>query len=85
MQLEESLAEPLLHQADSPDLDLASEVADMVEKLRYEKLSRRRSELTRMVEAGTATPEQRVEFSELLVTLATAKAGNPSPEERSKF
>ncbi len=84
-QLEESLAEPLLHQADSPDLDLGSEVADMVEKLRYEKLSRRRSELTRMVEAGTATPEQRIEFSELLVTLATAKAGNPSPEERSKF
>jgi DNA primase len=83
--IEVSLAEPLLHQADSPDLDLASEVADMVEKLSLDHWSRRRSELSRLVEEGTATPEQKVEFSELLERLATAKSGNPSPEERSKF
>jgi DNA primase len=83
--LEESLAEPLLHQADSPDLDLASEVDDMVGKLRGEQLSKRRGELARLLDAGTATPEQKAEYNELLGQLATAKSGNPSPEARSKF
>jgi DNA primase len=83
--LEECMAEPLLHQADSPDLDLVSEVNDLVEKLRAEQLSRRRGELARLLEAGTATAAQRAEYDELFVRLATAKSGNPSPEARSKL
>ncbi len=83
--IEESLIEPLLHQADSPDLDLGAEVSDMVEKLRGDQLTRRRAELARLLDAGTATPEQRAEYDELYTRLATAKSGNPSPEARSKF
>ena len=83
--LEESLLEPLLHQADSPDLDLGAEVHDMVEKLRGDQMARRRSELARLLDAGTATPEQRAEYDELYARLATAKSGNPSPEARSKI
>jgi hypothetical protein len=83
--LEECIAEPLLHQADSPDLDLASEVSDMVERLRAEQLSRRRGELARLLEAGTATKAQTAEYDELSVRLATAISGNPSPEARSKL
>jgi DNA primase len=80
-----ALSEPLLNQADSPDFDMASEVSDLIEKLRGESLSRRRSELSRLVEAGTATPAQEAEFGDLLTRLATSKSGNPPAEERSKL
>jgi DNA primase len=80
-----ALAEPLLNQAESPDFDMEAEVGDLIEKLHRENLNRRRGELTLLVEAGTATPEQRAEYSELLTRLATAKSGNPVPEERSKL
>ncbi|MGZ5032705.1 MAG: DNA primase [Usitatibacter sp.] len=83
--LEESLAEPLLHQAESPDLDLEAEITDLVEKLREQHQDRRRGELMRLVEAKTATPEQRAEFDDLMARLATAKSGNPVPESRSKL
>ena len=83
--LEESLAEPLLHQAESPDLDLEAEVRSLVAKLADEHVARRRSELTRLVEAGTATPDQTAEYIRLLAVLADAKSGNPPTEERSKL
>jgi DNA primase len=83
--LEESLAEPLLHQAESPDLDLEAEISSLVEKLREEHQDRRRGELMRLVEAKTATPEQRAEFDDLMARLATAKSGNPVSESRSKL
>jgi DNA primase len=83
--LEESLADPLLDQADSPDLDLESEVRDLVEKLRGDQLARRRTELAQLLAAGTATPEQTAEYNRLFASLQTAKSGNPSPEMRSKI
>jgi hypothetical protein len=60
-------------------------VVGLVDNLRGENLNRRRGELTLLVEAGTATPEQAAEYSELLGKLATAKSGNPVTEERSKL
>ena len=83
--LEESLQDPLLQQADSPDLDLEAEVRELVERLKGEQMARRRAELVRLLDAGTATPEQRAEYDELFGRLATAKSGNPSPEARSKL
>ena len=85
MALEEALADPLLLQADGPGLDLGAEVADMVGKLRGEQVSRRRSELARLVQSGKATAEQQAEYGRLLADLATAKSGNPTPESRSKL
>jgi DNA primase len=80
-----ALSEPLLNQADSPDFDLAAEVGDLVEKLLGEHLARRRSELARLLDAGTATPEQEAEYGRLHATLASSKSGNPPTEERSKL
>jgi DNA primase len=81
----DALSEPLLNQADSPDFDMDSEVADLVEKLRGEQLARRQTELVQLLTEGTATPEQRAEYDKLNARLATAKSGNPTPEERSKL
>ena len=81
----DALAEPLLNQLESPDFDLEAEVADLVGKLRDEHLARRSRELMRLLEAGTATPEQRAEYDRLHARLATAKSGNPVPEARSKL
>ncbi len=83
--IRECLAEPLLLQADSPDLDVASEVAGLVDHLRTDALNRRRSELVRLLDAGTATPEQEAEYGALLVSLSSAKSGNPPTEERSEI
>jgi DNA primase len=81
----EALNEPLLKQAESPDFDLAGEVGDLVETLRNERLARRGAELMRLVASGQASAEEKAEFEQHLATLATAKSGNPSPEERSKL
>jgi hypothetical protein len=81
----EAFEDPLLNQPESPHLDLAAEVAGLVEKLRRDSMDRRRTELMGLVQAGTATSEQRAEFDRLLATLATAKSGNQVPEERSKL
>jgi DNA primase len=77
----DALNEPLLNQADSPDFDMATEVGDLVEKLRGEHLARRHNELARLLDAGTATPEQEAEYA----SLAVAKSGNQPKEERSKL
>jgi len=79
------LDEPLLIQADRPDFDLAVEVGDLVETLRNQRLARRRDELMRIVASGTATADQKAEYDQHMASLATAKSGNPSPEERSKL
>jgi DNA primase len=81
----DALQDPLLNQPESPHLDLAAEVAGLVEKLRRDSMDRRRTELAGLVQAGTATSEQRAEFDRLLATLATTKSGNQVPEERSKL
>ncbi len=77
----EALNEPLLNQAESPDFDMATEVGDLVEKLRGEHFARRHNELARLLDAGTATPEQQAEYA----SLAVAKSGNQPKEERSKL
>jgi DNA primase len=81
----EALGDPLLKQADSPDFDWEAEVTGLVDNLRRDSMDRRRTELMGLVQAGTATPEQHAEFDRLLASLATAKSGNPPPEERSKL
>ena len=81
----DAFEDPLLNQPESPHLDLAAEVAGLVDKLRRDSMDRRRTELMGLVQAGTATSEQRAEFDRLLATLATAKSGNQVPEERSKL
>jgi hypothetical protein len=81
----EALADPLLNQPESPNLDLVAEVTGTVERLQRDSMDRRRTELMGLVQAGTATHEQRAEFDRLLAHLAAAKSGNPLPEERSKL
>jgi DNA primase len=81
----EALADPLLNQADSPDFDWEAEVTGLVDNLRRDSMDRRRTELMGLVQSGAATPEQQAEFDRLLTSLATAKSGNPPPEERSKL
>ncbi|HXN15572.1 MAG TPA: DNA primase [Usitatibacter sp.] len=76
-----ALQEPLLKQADSPDFDLAAEVMGLVEKLQSEQQARRSSELAMLLDAGTATPEQREEYARL----ATEKSVNSHAEARSKL
>ena len=83
--IDESLADPLLDQADSPDVDWAAEVRGLVEKLREADVSLRRVELIRLIESGQATPEQTAEYSRLFETLTHAKRGNPPPEEVSEI
>jgi len=81
----EALDDPLMNQPESPNLDLAAEVTDVVEKLRRDSMDRRRIELLGLVQAGTATTEQRAEYESLFASMAAAKSGNPLPEERSKL
>jgi DNA primase len=83
--LDEALAEPLLHQADESELDLAAEARDFAEKLVQDQQGRRGAELMRLVQAGTATPEERAEYQALHAQLASAKSGNPVGEPRSKL
>ncbi len=77
----EALGEPLLNQAESPDFDMATEVDDLVRRLRADHLARRHNELARLLDAGTATPEQQAEYA----SLAMIKSGNQPKEERSKL
>jgi len=83
--IEDALAEPLLAQAESAELDLEAEVAHWVGELREDKLARRRVELVRLVEAGTASPEQLAEFKALYARLEAARSGNPPTGIRSKL
>ena len=69
--------EPLLEQAEGAELDLEAEVAHWVGELRQQGLDRRRQELARLLDAGTATPEQLAEYKELYARLEATKSGNP--------
>jgi len=82
--LEDALGDPLLKQADSPDFDLEAELQGAVAKIRGELVDRRRTELMGLVQAGTATPDQRAEFDRLLAQLSASKSGNQTSEDRSK-
>jgi DNA primase len=81
--IEDALAEPLLAQAE--ELDLEAEVSHWVAELREEKLARRQGELVRLLEAGTATPEQLAEYKALYARLEAARSGNPPTGIRSKL
>ncbi len=81
--IEEALSEPLLAQSD--ELDLEAEIDHWVAELREEKLARRQGELVRLLEAGTATPEQLAEYKALYARLEAARSGNPPTEARSKL
>ncbi|HUJ00147.1 MAG TPA: DNA primase [Usitatibacter sp.] len=83
--IEEALREPLLAQAEAGELDLQAEVAHWVQELRRERLSRRQGELARLLDAGTATPEELAEYKALYARMEAAKSGNPPTEGMSKF
>ncbi|HEX4764524.1 MAG TPA: hypothetical protein VFU92_09300, partial [Usitatibacter sp.] len=78
-------ADALLKQADSPDFDYEAEIVGAVDQLVAERRRNRGAELSQLVASGEATPQQRAEYEASLKDLATAKSGNPSPEERSKL
>jgi len=83
--IEAALDDPLLHQAEGDDLDLEAEAKALIEKLLGDQQARRRSELARLLDAGTATPEQRAEYDALFARMASVKGGNPTPEVGSKL
>jgi len=81
----EAMADPLLIQADSPDMDIEGEVADFVVRLRQGSSARRAEELVLRIQAGDASPEDEAEYRSLNEQLKVEKAGNPPTEERSKY
>ena len=83
--IEAALDEPLLRGAEGEELDLAAEGKALIEKLVADHQARRRSELARLLDAGTATPEQKAEYNALHARLASVKGGNPAPEVGSEL
>jgi DNA primase len=81
----EAMADPLLIQADSPDMDIEGEVADFVKRLRQSSSARRAEELVLRIQAGDATPEDEAEYRSRHEQLKVEKSGNPPTEERSKL
>ncbi len=81
----ETLAEPLLKQAESPDFDYAGEAEGLVAKMRERRSASRATELLRRVESGTATPEEKAEYQAHFARQAALQTGNPPAEERSKL
>jgi DNA primase len=80
----EAMADPLLIQADSPDMDIEGEVADFVKRLRQSSTARRADELMLRVQSGDASPEERAEYVSLHEQLKAEKSGNPPTGEWSK-
>jgi len=83
--IEEALGEPLLSHAERDELDLEAEVAHWVAELARERLARRQAELARLLDAGTATPEQLAEYKALYARLEVTKSGNPPGGHLSKL
>lgn len=83
--IQETLAEPLLKQAESPDFDYAGEAEGLVAKLRERRSANRADELMKLVLNGTATPEERAEYQAHFARQAALQTGNPAAEERSKL
>jgi DNA primase len=83
--IEESLNDPLLKQADSPDFDLDAELQGSVDRIRSGLVDHRRTELMGLKAVGSITPEQEAELQRLLVALSASKSGNQGSEERSNL
>jgi DNA primase len=83
--VEQALEEPLLKQAESPDFDEVAEVEGLLERFRQSRLGRRKEELLRRLNEGTATAAERAEYGELQALLASARSGVPAPEASSKL
>jgi DNA primase len=83
--IREAIADPLLLQADSPDMDIEGEVADFVTRLRQGSAARRAEELVLRMQSGEASPEEQAEYQSLHEQLKAEKSGNPPTEERSKL
>ncbi|HWH41246.1 MAG TPA: DNA primase [Usitatibacter sp.] len=81
----ESMADPLLIQADSPDLDIQGEIADFVAELQRTRAARRAQELAALMDAGIASPQEKAEYVSLHEQLKAEKTGNPPAEEWSKL
>jgi DNA primase len=81
----ESLQDPLLKQAGSPDFNVEAEVQGAVAQLRADQRASRHQELLVRVQEGTATPAEQAEYHDLWTQISAAKSGNPSQEERSKL
>ena len=79
------LQDPLLNQADGPDLDWAAEVDGVVGHLRADRDNRRRAELLQRIGSNEASAAERAEYQRLFSDLQTSKSGNPPAEERSDF
>ena len=81
----ECMADPLLIQADSPDLDIQGEIADFVAELQRTRAARRAQELAALMDAGIASPQEKAEYVSLHEQLKAEKTGNPPAEEWSKL
>lgn len=73
--LENALRETVLDQLDEAELDLESEVAGLLAKLRQQREGRRLDELSARWIAGSLTEAERAEFADLSGRLAASKAG----------
>ena len=71
-----AIEDPLFKEAESPDFNVKGEVADLLDRLREDRRSRRGDELARLMGDGTATPQDIAEYRDL----QSAKSGTPSPE-----
>ena len=83
--IDEALAEPLLHQAEGEELDVAGEIADFAQELHRTHDARRSLELLRRLQAETATADERAEYLALQARRGAQEGGNPPPEARSKL
>ena len=83
--IEESLNDPLLKQADSPDFDLEAELKGAVDRIRSDLVDRRRTELMVRKEEGSLTPDEEAELRGLVVALSASKSGNQGSEEVSNL
>ncbi|HEX4331215.1 MAG TPA: DNA primase [Usitatibacter sp.] len=83
--MSESLQDPLLKQAESPDFSVEAELQGAVAQLVADRRASRHQELLVRVQEGTATPAEQAEYHDLWTQISAAKSGNPSPEERSKL
>ena len=83
--IRQCLQDPLLNQADGPDLDWAAEVDGLVGQLLTGRDQRRAAELAERIGANVATADERAEYQRLFSALQTSRSGNPPAEERSDF
>ena len=83
--IRQCLQDPLLNQADGPDLDWAAEVDGLVARLQSGRDERRAAELAQRIGANVATADEMAEYQRLFSALQASRSGNPPTEERSDF